>query len=342
MSNEILLEYLLRSKELNFTPIAEKAARDGELFIVRTLFDRGLIDHVVTLSAAAEMGNVELVDEILNHWDYHFSKNRRGVRLTDMLDLIIAQACQHNRMNIIRYLFEEKDFFRTYYSQQDEDDGKLLENVQHVKPDPESGLEDCTTLELAQYFAAKGATNFDECMRQASEIGNLDMLKYALCMYQQISPQPDEDEQKQVMVECLLTIVKKGHFSLLQYLAPYHYDLTVSLLLNLVWQCVADERCGYFLVQCINEDIGRFNFAVHQSVQRDCRRATSTNDILALLNYGLTHQIIKKLQAQMFDKCLTWHNTKCELLKRYFCFVLPSDVFSMLKCFLTYDTPPPG
>lgn len=339
MSDQIVLEYLFRStKYIHFESIFHEAAQNGELYVMHKLFDRGLVRYDYAVCTAAETGHVEWLDKILRNWDFYV-KTFFFKDLTSTLKSVITKACKHNHMNIIKYVFEENQFFPTYYSQH----GDLLEQVEQVKPDPTDGLEVCTTLEFAQYFASKGATNFHDCMLHACVIGNLDMLKYALSMYKSL-PKPTnmwrsqgelrESYEESLFRDCLRFIVENNYISLLEYLSPYCYDLTRALYTSLQ-DGIRDgihADCCTLLVRAINEDKGRF---------RSIYRQLTEESVHTLLNYGLCDEIMEQMaHSNTLKRFREWRTFKCELLKRQMKRVLVNDVFSLFKSFVAYERPP--
>ena len=325
MSDEsILLEYLLRSPDIDFNRICHEAARNGELCVIRKLFDRGLTDPEVAVSDAAQVGDVQLVDRILSNWDFYVKYPFRYESLSETINTVINRACLGGHINVIRYVFE-KDSFVTYHSE----NGALLEDAQHIKPDPKLGMTECTTLELAQYFASRGATNFLDCMTQACFFGDLDMLKYSVSMYQSLPPSyPMYSES--VFKDCLIDIIKNSDITLLEYFSSYCYDLTCALYTSLEYHTDAKySACCHFLVQAITEDVDRFGFD-------QC--LITESDACTLLNYGLYYELVEEITPpEILQNYLQRYKTKCEQLKRYFNIVMPSDVFSLLKEFFVYD-----
>ena len=326
MSDQILLEDLLSSTDINFRPIFKKAAQNGHFSIMHKLFDRGLIHYNDAASTAAVIGYVELIDKILRNWDLHVKNHfHYYVPLTRMLETIIANACTHNRMNIIKYLFDQNTSFMTYYSQ----DRSLLEEVQYVKPDLTLGLKQSTTLQLAQYFVSKGATNFHDCLLQASIIGDLDMLIYSWSMFQSRPPSQKIDT-KLLFDECFANMIFKNNMPLFRYFSSCCYDLSMALKYSLA-ENIHIKWC-HFLVQAINQNPDRFQITRWKHGYINTR---------TVLNCGLHHDIIKKIvDPKILYIYMQRQRIKCEALRKQFALVIPNDVFSLLKPFLRYDKLP--
>ena len=321
-----LLEDQLGDDSFNFNHMFREAALKGQLYVMQTVFDRVLIHCSYAVLTAAEVGDVEWVDKILYNWDSYTKRCSFYEDLSSTLRCIVINACRYDHGNLINYLFEKDHAFPTHYLP----NGSLLDAVQYVKPDPNDGLMYCK-VELLPYFISKGATKFDLCLRRACRGTDLDFLKYSLSLFQAST---DVKRKKEIFSRCLMEILLRNNSLLLKYFLPHHYDLTAAL--NILHCTSEGDYCSFLVVQAINEDTRRFDFSTLE--QKNGKYIfVSKYVLLALINYGLSHQIMEKLAPQFLKKCLKHHKTKCELLKRYFCIVLPSDVFSLLKPFFAYD-----
>ena len=344
VSDDYLLEFLFCSEIIRWNDIFGIAVSKGEIGIMHRLFDRGVIHYSHAACGAAEIGDVKLIDQILRNWDLYGKKyTYYYVSLESLLKNIIRNACKNNCVNVIEYLIEQQDIWLI-----GNDDQKV-----YLQSLLEFGLAESTSLELAQYFVLKGATNYDDCVFQACCIGDLDMLKYSLSMYQ-ATCQEEKRKQQGLFEECITQVMKGEYFSLLEYLVPYCCDLTDELIYALKgitdssrpFQHKERQHCCYVMVQAINQDIGLFDFNSQDFNSQEMglydvnSQDLSRENIVSLFNYGLSHEILQKIEPHFFHAMVTHHKIKCKQLQHDFHFVMPNDVFSILKQFIVYDMLP--
>ena len=271
----------------------------------------------------------------------------------------------------------------------------------HVKPDPEIGLNHSKTLESLQYFASKGAKAFHcvmsrlcgesffydpvisrLCVEPVYHITDtlflykkpvygrmftsrmcvepvcqdhihptilttdeeiLNMLKYSVSRYDEqyyFRTRPTKDI---LYSKCLYLVVEHGFIYLMEYSLTLLYDLTpvlVSILCfhhpQTIQQNENCRKCLSLFFQAINADVNRIDVSLDRLRSHKCD----------LLNYGLSHEIMKKIDMDLYRNMMKWHAKKISTLKSLFCSpgigtrnMFPDDVLSILKDFLPYEMP---
>lgn len=141
-----------------------------------------------------------------------------------------------------------------------------------------------------------------------------------------------EIDKKSLFQDCLTYIINHNDVSLLECFSSSCYDLTQVLYDSLEDHSDMYSPCCHFLVRAINQDTNRFQF------DQDIADGYDDDFAIALLNYGLRYEIIEKMTPpQILHVHIQRHKIKCEVLRKQFALLIPNDVFSLLKPFITYD-----
>ena len=341
---QALFQFFLQSGYINFKNMFDLAVKQRNVNVMRAFLDFQLIHHYTVLTGASDIGDIKLVEYILTNWDCYVNKNKERyeyVPLSDALALVTARGLYLNHKHLITYLFEQDhtEHFGTYYPQEmsEYDDLEMnlvpipLKTIRYLKPDPDVGLRCSKNLEDIKYFASKGATKFFDCIDTACDTVDLAMLKFVIS---KCSLSKTVSSNEILFAWSLTTTIEKGYFEFFQYLSPFQYDLTtvLSQTFSGEWYSRNDPRCMYLLIQHINEDINRVDWGWDTHWQG--------NDItLVFMNYGLSHEVIKKINISEYNRIMARQKEKLLLLKSMFCWMMPNDIFSVLQHFITYSYP---
>ena len=58
---------------------------------------------------------------------------------------------------------------------------------------------------------------------------------------------------------------------------------------------------------------------------------------LTFMNYGLSHEVIKQMNASEYNEVMENHKRKLLFIKSLLYYVVPNDIFSMLQHFIVYS-----
>ena len=124
----------------------------------------------------------------------------------------------------------------------------------------------------------------------------LTMLKYAVSMH-------DSEYYCKVSLyhQCLYGVVKHGFVHLIEYLLGLHDTYYFRRSDN-------HRNCLFFLVKAVNADMHRLGIDRTQFNLHKCD----------LMNYGLSHEIVKRTDMDLYRNVMKWHAKKISTLKSVF------------------------
>ena len=386
--NEQLLHFFVQSKQIEFERLFEHILECGNMDLVKSFLHYNLVHYKEIARGAARFGDEQVVAHVLNNWDTYIEREPRAryELLQNVVATVLETALQYQHHHIVAYLFEREPFL-TYYNETKIGNlyGTTVYNKDvrpdaepyYIKPNADTAIRHCLSWEMFQYLSSKGkeATNWEMGITIASEIGDLNMLKHCISMYEKISvhhtilqpilqkplqttpqttPQTLSDSQHTEQVfsyalsspqklfnSALCSAITKSSLDVVKHLATYNYDLTDAI------QSILDDDEDisldiiYFLIQLINNDKNRLTLQLRDN---GCGVACAP-----LMNYGISHEIVRTAEPWWYNKLITQHQQKIARLEVIFncnrntsvgtreLMILPKDICHLLGQFIEYD-----